>query len=637
MAQIMVLLGLVCNVILGLAIGHTNFIFGTVTLLIKLAMSVHTKPDSEGHYSYDALQEEILKDLPSSLYTAMQRLNLDGKTILYAACPSCHHIHAPSLSTNNTPTWPKECENEIVGVDGRSKCATGLLVVTKSHPRPIKPFLTHSFVDYLARLLSTPEIEIEMDQACDEALAWKKQGGEDVVDNVLHGTFIQEFVGPDGNLFIDRGKDKRMRIIFGYSVDYFPPHGSRKRSSSASIGVLSIYPLNISIRTRHKPEHVFVQILTGPNTPHQEFLNPYLRPMVDIGVIGWERGIRLSKTGATPQTGRVVDIAFVLSVNDLPAARDMIGAAQHGSHILCTICDCRGRKHAYRTDCEQWKLRDVAHMRAQAEAWRDAKTSAERAKIYAEDGLRWTELWRLPYWNPTLMVTPEPMHCLYEGLVAFHSRGVLQLNATDAAKPQEPPPAYSFDFLEYDPESPKAPPKCRVTCLKEEKQITAIHRLLVRPFTDQGNDSDDNGSDDDDDAAAGSVEEFTSETLLKRMTTRNKAALRFVCWSLGLRGTGDSELTHEDNLVRLAKDDLTNLLLSWVSRLSESIVLPLTYMPLAFEPTPHESQLLPPPKDDFHGRLALRSRSRCEDRHSCVGTSCPQKFRREGSGFNQGG
>ncbi|KAF8205165.1 hypothetical protein K438DRAFT_1964252 [Mycena galopus ATCC 62051] len=105
MTQIMVLLGLVCNVILGLAIGHTNFIFGTVTLLIKLAMSVHTKPDSEGRASYDALQEEILKDLPTSLYTAMQRLNLDGKTVLYAAChrvitstPRSLHIQDPHMA-----------------------------------------------------------------------------------------------------------------------------------------------------------------------------------------------------------------------------------------------------------------------------------------------------------------------------------------------------------------------------------------------------------------------------------------------------------------------------------------------------------------------------------------------------------
>ncbi|KAJ7787948.1 hypothetical protein B0H14DRAFT_3504824 [Mycena olivaceomarginata] len=377
MAQIMILLGLVCNVILGLAIGNTNFILSAVTLLIKLAMSVHTKPDADGNYSYDAMQEHILKDLPSSLYVAMQRLNVEGKTVLYAACPSCHHIHAPTLS------------------------------------------------------VSTPEIESEMDEACDEALAWKRQGGGDFVDNVLHGTFIQEFVGPDGNLFIDRGKKKRMRLLFGYSFDSFPPHGSRKRSSSASIGVLYIYPLNLRLVIRHKPEH--------------------------------------------------------------------------------------------------------------------------RDTIYAADGLRYSEMWRLPYWNPTRMVTPEPMHCIFEGLVAFHCRVVLLLNLNDAKKAEALPPAYHFDFLE------------------RKKQIRAIHRLLIRPFTEDEDDSDndaDSDADSDADPDGNSKdkpihEEFTAEMLFTRLARNNKRALLFVCWSLKLRGTQWNELPIEEALVRLKKDSLAQLLVNW--------------------------------------------------------------------------
>ncbi|KAJ7099240.1 hypothetical protein B0H15DRAFT_771078, partial [Mycena belliarum] len=208
-------------------------------------MSVHIKPDAEGIYSYDEMQKDILNDLPSSLYTSMNRLNLDGKTVLYAACP---------------------------------------------HPRPIRPFLSYSFLDYLARLLSTPEIERQMDQSCDEALNWKAKGGEDFVDNVFHGTLIQGFMGPDGKLFIDRGSKKRMRLLFGFSLDFFPPHGSRKRSSSASIGVLSVYCLNLPLTIRHAPQNIYISVITGPKAPHQEHLNPYLRPMVDIGVIGWERG-----------------------------------------------------------------------------------------------------------------------------------------------------------------------------------------------------------------------------------------------------------------------------------------------------------------------------------------------------------
>ncbi|KAJ7163655.1 hypothetical protein C8R46DRAFT_902729 [Mycena filopes] len=281
--------------------------------------------------------------------------------------------------------------------------------------------------------------------------------------------------------------------------------------------------------------------------------------MVDIGVTGWERGIQLSKTGASP-AGRTLDLAFILSVNDLPAARDIVGAAQHNSHILCTVCECRGRKHAYRTDCENWKVRNVDHMRSQAEAWRNAETLDERANIYKADGLRYSELWRLPYWNPTRMVTSEFMHCGLEGIGAYHNRYVLQLTAHDAKKAPELPPAFDFDFLEFDGETTTAPrkfiPPNPKSMPKFEKDIRSLHRLLVRTFSD-AIDSNDEGSDDSDNDSnaedepqdpidkSAVPEEFTQETLYKRMKSKSKWALMFT------------------NLVRMKKTAVMQLLLTW--------------------------------------------------------------------------
>ncbi|KAJ7478557.1 hypothetical protein FB451DRAFT_1172886 [Mycena latifolia] len=113
--------------------------------------------DSGGQLLLHALQEEILKELPSSLYTAMQKLNLDGKTVLIRTCPSCITLHAPTLSHVQHTNRPRKCENgsseKMVDPNARP-----LVVDTKSHPRPIRRFLSHSFLDYLARLLSTPEM-----------------------------------------------------------------------------------------------------------------------------------------------------------------------------------------------------------------------------------------------------------------------------------------------------------------------------------------------------------------------------------------------------------------------------------------------------------------------------------------------
>ncbi|KAF8123834.1 hypothetical protein K438DRAFT_1792023 [Mycena galopus ATCC 62051] len=69
MTQILMLLGLICNVILWLAIGYTNPIFSTVTLLIKCAMSVHTKQDIQYHIreAFESLEKRralLLKEHP---------------------------------------------------------------------------------------------------------------------------------------------------------------------------------------------------------------------------------------------------------------------------------------------------------------------------------------------------------------------------------------------------------------------------------------------------------------------------------------------------------------------------------------------------------------------------------------------
>ncbi|KAJ7660942.1 hypothetical protein DFH06DRAFT_988705, partial [Mycena polygramma] len=90
----------------------------------------------------------------------------------------------------------------------------------------------------------------------------------------------------------------------------------------------------------------------------------------------------------------------------------------------------------YRTDFEGWTRRDIAVLRAQAYAYRDAPSQAARDAIFARYGVRWSEFWRLPYWDPTRMAVVDSMHCIFEGLVHHHSRRVLRID-TKLAKRKE--------------------------------------------------------------------------------------------------------------------------------------------------------------------------------------------------------
>ncbi|KJA16576.1 hypothetical protein HYPSUDRAFT_116475, partial [Hypholoma sublateritium FD-334 SS-4] len=184
--------------------------------------------------------------------------------------------------------------------------------------------------------------------------------------------------------------------------------------------------MNLPEDYRYKPEFIFpVGIIPGPHEPPLEELNHYIRPIIEEIKTGWAPGYHLSNTAESPVHGERVDIALLLSINDLPAARKVSGTAGVAAHIYCTVCDCRNRDTMYRTDFETWTTRDVHSMRRHAEAWRDAETLAEREQIEKEHGVRWSEFWQLPYWDPTQMLVVDSMHAVLEGLVHYHCRYVL--------------------------------------------------------------------------------------------------------------------------------------------------------------------------------------------------------------------
>lgn len=80
------------------------------------------------------------------------------------------------------------------------------------------------------------------------------------------------------------------------------------------------------------------------------------------------------------------------------------------------------------------KLGKVAHMPTQA------------------DGLRWSEMSRLPYWAPSLQLTvpSEFLHSALEGLPV----AAIKISLDAAGIANDLPPACAFDSAEFDPENP---------------------------------------------------------------------------------------------------------------------------------------------------------------------------------------
>jgi len=302
-----ILLAIIANVVIGIATNPCNFLLDAVMLIIKATMSLSSPPDTE----YTPGQRHVLSELPQTLEAALKTFKLDPKTRIFAACPNCHHTHDPRLNRlTGDPVYPKHCQNLVFPQKDKDSpaapCGTPLLEQRQGKLRPIKPYVFPDFTDHLASVLSDPEMVAMCNSACDKAweavqsaMAKEPAGGASAerVNNVFEAEFLRTFEGPvPEELFINRGG--RMRLAFEILLDFFNPHGLRKRGNHDSVGILAVVNLNISEDLRYKPEFMWLSIILGPKEPNYEQINSYLRPLIDTFVKGWKHGIRLSRTGA---------------------------------------------------------------------------------------------------------------------------------------------------------------------------------------------------------------------------------------------------------------------------------------------------------------------------------------------------
>ena len=60
--------------------------------------------------------------------------------------------------------------------------------------------------------------------------------------------------------------------------------------------------------------------------------------------------------------------------------------------------------------------RDLEEHLRNAEGWRHCKTKDERKQHVSDTHVRWSEMLRLPYFNPIRFLVIDPMHCLFLGI-----------------------------------------------------------------------------------------------------------------------------------------------------------------------------------------------------------------------------
>ncbi|KAF9487107.1 hypothetical protein BDN71DRAFT_1485381 [Pleurotus eryngii] len=162
--------------------------------------------------------------------------------------------------------------------------------------------------------------------------------------------------------------------------------------------------LNIPPQMRFEPENMFlVGVIPSPGKPSLHQLNHFLRLL--------------------HTDGQLVLLALIPVICDSLAARQVSGFHAITSAFFCTLCylvmdDISNFNKA------TWPQRRLSHHLSCAIRWRDADSTKEREDILTQTGIRWSELLRLPYWNPILFTVVDSMHNLYLGLYQAHCREI---------------------------------------------------------------------------------------------------------------------------------------------------------------------------------------------------------------------
>ena len=363
-------------------------------------------------------RQSTLSSIHSDVRTVLSQMNLDPVTKSYICCPRCFKCY-PLASDS-----PIRCTNQDTPT---SKICNRLLrktVTAKGKPRsvPSRLFLYHDMKQWLARLYCRPGMEELLDRnVLDNASPSGRD--PDIHHDIWDAPALQSFMGPDGRTpFMDR-PDEEGRLIFSLCMDGFNPYQMKEAGKKVTVGAIYMVCLNLPPAIRYKIENMYlVGIIPGPKEPSLHQINHVLSPLVDELLELWHEGIFISQT-PHHRRGRRVRCALGPLVCDLPAARQMGGMASHSSRHFCSLCLLK-LDDIENLDFENWPARSQKDHRNIAEQWRDAPTEELRDDIFGIHGLRWTELLRLPYWDPTRFIVIDSMHAFLLGMLKRHVRDI---------------------------------------------------------------------------------------------------------------------------------------------------------------------------------------------------------------------
>ncbi|MBW0481642.1 hypothetical protein O181_021357 [Austropuccinia psidii MF-1] len=248
-----------------------------------------------------------------------------------------------------------------------------------------------------------------------------------------------------------------MFLSFSLFVDWFNPLTNKLAGKQVSLGVVALNCLNLPPNTRWKLQNTFISgIIPAPNEPNPITINNILMPLVD-DLIKLHPGI-IIRTPNSPN-GRKIVVKLGCLIGDLVATNKVAGFASHSATSFCTWCECT---KAQLPDLEIARLHKCHIVRHYSNAFKDAQNQTQADRLVKKSGVRWSELNRLPYWDPVRHTSLGILHMWFEGILQNHFLNqwkwiILKQKESDASKKEINQPSIIEDEMEIDNPDSKIP------------------------------------------------------------------------------------------------------------------------------------------------------------------------------------
>ena len=339
-----------------------------------------------------------------SLYKIVRSRKME-KTV-FIVCPndSCNQLYKPTDIVQNkccsNIIFGKRCGHELGYYKNLAFSRQKWVPHKTFHFLPPSQWLKHMFNDTtFCQLIASKDTS---DSTANEM--------KDVYDGQIWKEFLMDPLQPTSPLLCDNNN-----IGLLLNVDWFKPF----KHSEYKVSAIMMTVLNLPRSERFKSKWTMVLgVIPGPTEPKGN-INTFLKPIVDDLIDLWN-GVPLHPSG------KVIRAALLGVSCDMPALRKVSQFLGHKADLGCSRCTFKAErepstrgasgKMSYFT-CSEAPSRTMEEVRIQAEEYQSAHSLAEAQTIQKKNGVRYSELLRLEYFDIIRMMITDPMHTFLLGMV----------------------------------------------------------------------------------------------------------------------------------------------------------------------------------------------------------------------------